>query len=499
MTIRLACVSTAPNTTEILEHLARIAADELEVVLHLGQTDADHKASALSKLNTRKGTRPHLMDENRYQGANLPMIAHPDFAKDAAQFVDHMHRNAESFSFRAHNIRATQDYIDYYHIISDTVADALIRDGVTHVLFFNVPHLSYDTVVYHTAKALGLETLMVSQSLFPGKFFSLRSPEDFGAVPTGSGAGFEAGFEAAPYPIAKGQPLDLFYMKQIGQARGETGRISARAVLQLFAYLATRAPLRALNPFWMMRTIKRMQKIYGALPDWRDPFAKFFHTNDLAYFEHILQFEETPVDLEARFVYFAMQLQPEMTTSALGGAYRDQALAIEHLSRILPKGVKIYVKENPKQRTYMRGPMFFHRLRRIENVQIVPSFTDTHALSDRAEFVATISGTVGWEAVCKGKRALVFGNAWYRSLPGVTKFHPAVTYDEIAQADLDHADLEARTGTLVGRMHDGVVDRHYVKLVDGHDAQANKDVVARKLLALLKGETETVFAASGDE
>ena len=52
------------------------------------------------------------------------------------------------------------------------------------------------------------------------------------------------------------------------------------------------------------------------------------------------------------------------------------------------------------------GSMFFHRLRRIPNVRMLPSYANTYELTERAVFVATVTGTVGWEAICKGKKFL---------------------------------------------------------------------------------------------
>ena len=63
--------------------------------------------------------------------------------------------------------------------------------------------------------------------------------------------------------------------------------------------------------------------------------------------------------------------------------------------------------------------MFFHRLSRIPGVEFVPSNTNTHALSKNAQFVASVSGTVGWEAIRQGTPAMVFGAAWYGSFEGV--------------------------------------------------------------------------------
>jgi hypothetical protein len=282
-------------------------------------------------------------------------------------------------------------------------------------------------------------------------------------------------------------------MKGIAQQKVQGGRISAKAIGQLAAFLLLKRRWQALNPFYVASLLRRMQRIYGGLPAWRDPFARFFHADELPYFEHLLQFEDGPIDLDGPFVYFALQLQPEMTTSALGGPFKDQALAIEALARLLPPGVRILVKENPKQGAYMRGPMFFHRLARIPQVQFMPSHASTHDLTARALYVASISGTVGWEAVRKGKPALVFGHTWYASLPGVHTWHAGLTHEAIVSQPPDHAALEQAVGQLLGQAHAGIVERHYTTLVPGHDAAHNAQAVAQAVLPLLLGQAPTTF------
>lgn len=486
MTMRLMVLSTAKNTDSVLEVFRKIAGDDVVIALHIGDTTADFKASTLSRVNARQGARGHLMEDTPYRGAARALEDRPDYLDLRDEFEEHMMRTADSYRYKSHPLQWPHEFHDYYRILCDVIAARLIDEKITHCLFFNVPHLSYDTVLFQVAESLGIPSIIVSQSLFPDLFFSMTHPRDLGAFDP-------AGSVALPWPIAQGKPADLFYMKGIKQEREDGGRITPAAILNLVTFLALKRPLQAFNPVYIIGLLRRMQAIYGALPKWRDPFARFFHEDELAYFDHIAGFENQTLDLEGDYVYVALQLQPEMTTSALGGAFRDQALAIERLAAILPPGVRILVKENPKQGAYMRGPLFFHRLKRIPSVTFLPSWANTHALTERAACVATITGTVGWEAICRGKTALVFGKAWYRRLPGVVEYSDDLTWERIVATKPDHATLEAATGALAARMHKGVIDRHYTQLVPGYDAAANDAKVAKTLLALLRGEESVTF------
>ncbi|MFT4160425.1 hypothetical protein [Shinella sp.] len=485
--MRLLCVSTAKNTDHILRKLKEVAGPEIEATLHFGREEADYRVSSFTRMKRTTGTRGHILDKARYTGAAKALIESEEFSENLEMFVDHLHRRSALNEFRSHPIRLMHDYFDYYHLLADTIAKIMSDERIDHVLFFNVPHLAYDTIIYQIARSLGIKITIVSQSLFPGRFFSLRDMTTLGLLPKETIA-------AEPYKIERGKPLDLFYMKGVGQERGQMGGLTASGFLNLMLGLFRRRPLQALNPFAVAGWLRRMRKVGRALPKWRDPFSRYFHPDHFDYYENLLRYEENPIDLDGPFVYFPLQMQPEMTTSSLGGKFRDQALAIERLADLLPENVRILVKENPKQGAYMRGPLFYHRLARIPNVTILPSYANTHALMQRSQFVATITGTVGWEAIRAGKPALVFGAAWYRSLPGVVRYRDDLTYEEIVGLPIDHAALEATVGQLLARAHEGVVDRHYTKLVPGFDADANADCVAKTLLALMQGEVQETFS-----
>jgi capsule polysaccharide export protein KpsC/LpsZ len=160
---------------------------------------------------------------------------------------------------------------------------------------------------------------------------------------------------------------------------------------------------------------------------------------------------------------------------------------------MLPENVKIYVKENPKQMGFMRGPTFFHRINRLKNIELIPENINSHELIRNCVFVAAITGTAGWEALSIGRPALVFGNAWYRSLPGAVKYSVGLTYDEIIAIKTSHESLEKAVGQLHSRMHDGVIDRHYKGLVSGYNNDNNVVKIAETIEKLISNNHPYTF------
>jgi hypothetical protein len=425
------------------------------------------------------------MDGDYFRGLATMLATQPGYAADALQAIDHLHRASGTQAYNAHGLQELQDYLSYYHIIADALAGRMEDHGTEHAVFFDIPHLFYDTMIYQVVRALGIPTLILRQSHLQEHFYSLTRIEDYGRLPVTAS-------EAAPYPIDQSARETPYYMAGVKQEAGSRGSLTARGLGHLLTHVITRSPGRLLRPAALWKLIRRARDIARDFPDWRDPFASFFHTDHLAYFESLAEHENAEIDMTRRFVYFPLQMQPEMTTASLGGIYADQFLAIEHLAAMLPEDVRIYVKENPKQTGKQRGPMTFHRLKRIEKVDLMPSHANTHALTENALFVATISGTVGWEAITSGKPVLLFGATWYRDLPGVKEMRPDLTMAEIL-TPFEHRDLEQQTGQLLARAHPGVISRHAGRALEGHDEAANARDVAKVLHGLLKGEVPISF------
>ena len=486
MTINLLAVSTAKNTTKILKTMVSNSAGKIKLKLHLGDSNADFKASSLVRMNIKKGLAGHLLEKDRFYGVDHQLMASDNFSKDLETLIDQLYRHADAYRYKSHNLQNLQDYLDYYHILADILGEQIISKKIDHVLFFNIPHLVYDTIIYQLALSMKVDVTIVTQSLFPNKFFSLSFVDNFGDFQ--HRVSKEGNFN---HKIPK---TNLFYMKKIKQEKDKSGAINILVILNFLLYIFYKNPSKLFKPLYIFRLIYRIKKIYQAFPKWRQPFAKFFHTNELAYFEHLAQFEDVSVNLDEKYVYFPLAMQPEMTTSAIGGNYRDQVLAIEELSRILPQDVKIFVKENPKQGAYARGPLFFHRLARIRSVCFLPSYANTDELLQKSLFVATITGTVGWEALYSGKKVLIFGHAWYKNLSGTIQFYKGITFKEIHEKIIDRNQLGSGFSNLMEISHEGIIDRGYIPLLENYDEEKNCQKVAKTISHLINKKISYTFS-----
>lgn len=112
---------------------------------------------------------------------------------------------------------------------------------------------------------------------------------------------------------------------------------------------------------------------------------------------------------DQKYIYYPLHTSPEYSTNIQGTMWMDQLYNIEVLSKSVPSDWIVYVKEHPATLPARTRPKdFFKEIMRYPNVRMAPVGLNSHRLVSRAEMVAVLTGTTGWEAVLRGVPVLTF-------------------------------------------------------------------------------------------
>lgn len=459
--------------------------ESLELGVHFGDKNSHYDITGLVRARHLPGKQGYLL------GVAHPKIKLGAFKRNEfydqyfVTFKDQFRRNSCNFVRRGHRLNIQSDYYGFYRLLCQTFERKLIDSRIEHVIFFEIPHLAIDYALYLVCKKLDIQTLILSQKI-PGKIFSMWDINDFGNL--------QIDKDIMKDEAASEVDVNLFYMDASWQKKSPRGQFNLIGLFRLLRNIVYAQPKLLVSPVDLFAIIRRTYKVIRTLPKWRD-FTNFSYSEaQLRYFEKLCEFEGNKVNLDSAFVYVPLHLQPEMTTSSLGGKFVDQALLLESLSKILPDDWRIYVKENPKQSCYDRDSSFFQRIRALPNVSWVPADTDTNVLSARAKIVATVSGVAGWEAIKLGTPAIIFGVTWYASMPGVFKYHDHIDIEKIAAFKINKDDLEKSISYLFSKTHEGNIDKVYFKQVENFDKNMNAQEVGKLISEILLGIQKTTFS-----
>lgn len=345
------------------------------------------------------------------------------------------------------------DWSDYQHLFRlalDHAENWLSTHDPDIVVYSNVPHQGMALAQYAMAQAMGKQTAVFVQSPFAGRSWLLNRFDDFGRFAT-SAPGEE-------FAIDISEPeTPPFYMKNTPT--------DLKRQAKVFGHQLRGRLLATFGPFgWTAQS--RHENRQRNLGRWQRAIENGKYLQRQARF-----FRDKPP--RQPFVYFPLHLQPEMTTDVLGGRFADQALALEQLRKLVPENISICVKENPKQTGRMRSEAFFQRIGRLSNTVFVSHETPSLELVRTSIATATITGTVGWEALRLGKPAIAFGHCFWNSLPGSFRYIDNPDWSSIGNFSFDRKKLEAATRELGKHAHHGICDPVYAEMVEHFDPREN--------------------------
>lgn len=347
------------------------------------------------------------------------------------------------------------------------------------VLFANIPHEGPDFVLYQVAKLNGIRTLICYQTLFEGKFLFSATIEDFGRFKK-----IPSLFGGDKIILEHGHHQYLSYMEGFTSVKNQGTESVFCEAFHICRLIFGRFVFLLKNPWRPLKARIKGLLIKNAEYNLQKSYLRQIkqHTLNKGALDSL-------IDGQENIVYFPLHLQPELSTSALGGVFQDQIYAIETLSSLLGNGWIILVKENPKQTFFQRRDSFFKRLNSLNNVYLVDKTYSTYRLIEKSRFVATISGTAGWEAIKGGRKCLVFGTAWYSGLPGCYTYgsdFDLKSFLESIEEKVAFEEFQEAFNGLMSKAGRGVVDSAYSDLVPDFNIQTNAKKVVDSIVEVLR-------------
>jgi hypothetical protein len=307
----------------------------------------------------------------------------------------------------------------------------LLKELRTDVVVFritpNLPPVHF--ILYNLAQASGIKTVIFCDTWVSSRVVAMN---DFVSGVSELKNDLSKNFSFSSYELS-GDLLEYYDLHTKDAKQGSP--VYMPNILNSYNFFGRfQAAFKSLRQIWRLGLLKKM---------WRTLIGRslfWIYSHLVKELPRIYKHLSSSPDFSKFFIYFPLHLQPEFSTNPLGGFFRDQLLALEILVSSLPKGWEIYVKEHPTQwpvggtrHNPYRPKDYYQQMARFPSVRLIPTDTDSFKLTRHAKAVATISGTAGWEAVLRGKPALIFGYPWYQHAPGVFKVKDVSTCREVME------------------------------------------------------------------
>lgn len=313
-------------------------------------------------------------------------------------------------------------------------------DAIKAEVFFApyAPHEVCDFVLFVLCRHLKIPTMMFEWTSLPGRRFLIDDYRSMPVMPVDSENRnlSESLSEAAEEELSRlrrdyQQAMPGYFLASQGERNIVRSNVVEKSIARFGRVLRR---LRAL-PSAMKRSKNPFARLYyrGPLPAQLEPrsatrFEDALHAAGIRerfrLSKEIYSSLCVQPDLNVPYIYLALHFQPERSTCPAGGIFSDQRLVVSLLANSMPAGWILYVKEHPSQFAesrygYLsRSPEFYLDIAAHGNVRFIAQHTPQFELIDNSKAVATITGTSGWEALVRGRPALVFGDSWYQGSPG---------------------------------------------------------------------------------
>ena len=361
-----------------------------------------------------------LLDENlksnfsKYEQITLKML---DRGFKPQKMTDYHFENDEKYGDKISNLFAEPTY-QFRNIILQRHLrfwnHYINNKKINYYFCTTIPHIVSDFVPYLICETKKIETLFCAPSLYWGLLIPFKSVND----------NFEQIKKSYIKNLKNLNPnnirlcdLNKKYFKKM--TTKITPPIESTQNKELFFYPRKRSSFGVLQLklfYSLIRMKFRLTKFH---------LIRYYY--ERKYFNKIISLRRYLQKISKKklpnkkFIYFPLHFEPEASTVPMGGyEYYDQLKVIKILAYYSKKNnFKLVIKEHPYQKSVSRSFEFYDEIIAHDSVIFMDTEYDSLEILKKASLVATITGTIGWEALFTGKPVICFGESILKIAPSV--------------------------------------------------------------------------------
>lgn len=365
------------------------------------------------------------------------------------------------------------DYL-YFFRIHIKAASRFLDENNIQYLFIAPASLGFDNILYEVAKIKKKKTICIYQS-HNNRFFWMLNWNDMGRFLTSLPI-----FPSQNISVKK-KLYDPFYMIRVLKP-AKKKNIFISKIKKYFSLI-----IDNLRPFVYGFALSKkifyynFNKKYSKPADWLEYGSKFKY---LSYKYINIISSNLRENLEKKYnfdqekyikILFFLKVQPEATEGFSSSVYDDQSNVIDKLQKLAPPNTKIFIKEHPDEERNdpMARANFWNSISRRKNIYVLPIKETPLSLFKHFDVIATLEGSVGWEALRNLKPVICFGFPWYLSMPGAFYVDEVLDFKNILKKKWTINDLNRIFTELTKKMGIGYANHIENGYIDASDEMTN--------------------------
>ena len=255
---------------------------------------------------------PFAAKKNFETEGPLPLLDDPVAFEQAylSLYTYQMSRYAKGYGSRGHDLRRFHEYRDQFHLSARKFKRLILREEITSVAFFNMPHTGDDYLLYRVAESMGLRITMVMVSPFKNRFFSTRSIEGFGRLTRNQTVKRDPSVQIDQFDKQAKATVQSYMWGTRRNDKRTLGEVAFALRL-----LMRRSPKSFLNPKNLKLEITEIVRLQRGLKSRRRTLREIGRGKTTRVFLRWIGLLEKNLEkLPKRFIYAPLHFQPELTT-----------------------------------------------------------------------------------------------------------------------------------------------------------------------------------------